>query len=129
MSEPLGRSLHAASVRPDAEAEPMLRQGYEGIRSREVDRVDRPARLAEAVDRLIELYTARNKLEEVKRWRAERSRSVEDPGSKPIEEKWRTPTRLPDRSRRCRHRGHRRTSRGAFHPVIVVRKPTVEVIV
>ncbi len=88
MSEPLGRSLHASSVRPDAEAEPMLRQVYEGMRARErtIAPIDR-RRLAEAVDRLIELYTAMNQFEKVKRWRVERARSVVDPGSKPIEEK------------------------------------------
>lgn len=68
MSESLGRSLHASSVRPDAEAEAMLREGYEGMRARakSIAPIDR-RRLAEAVDRLIELYTAMNKPEEVKR--------------------------------------------------------------
>ena len=65
----------------------MLRQVYEGMRARErtIAPIDR-RRLAEAVDRLIELYTAMNKPEEVKRWRGARTRYVEDPGSKPIEE-------------------------------------------
>jgi hypothetical protein len=66
----------------------MLRQGSEGMRAREktIAPIDR-RRLAEAVDCLIELYTATNKPEEVTRWRAERVRYVKDPGSKPIEEK------------------------------------------
>jgi hypothetical protein len=42
-------------------------------------------RLAEAVDRLIDLYPAANQLEEVWRWWAERARFVEGPESKPIE--------------------------------------------
>jgi hypothetical protein len=88
MSESLGRSLHASSVQPGAEAEAMLREGYEGTRARakSIAPIDR-RRLPEAVDRLIELCTSMDKPEEVKRWRAERARSVEDPGSEPIEEK------------------------------------------
>jgi hypothetical protein len=64
MSESLGRSFHASSVRPDAEAEAMLRKGYEGMRARakSIAPIDR-RRLAEAVDRPIELYTAMNKPE------------------------------------------------------------------
>jgi eukaryotic-like serine/threonine-protein kinase len=60
-----------------AEAEPMLRQGYEEMKAREktIAPIDRH-RLAAAVDRLIALYTATNKPEELKRWRAERARYV-----------------------------------------------------
>jgi hypothetical protein len=67
MSEPLGRSLHTSSGRPAAEAEPMLRQVYEGMRARErtIAPIDR-RRLAEAVDRLIALYPAPNESEKVK---------------------------------------------------------------
>jgi hypothetical protein len=51
MSEPLGQSLHASSVRADAEAAAMLRWGYAGMRTREesITTIDR-RRLAEAVD-------------------------------------------------------------------------------
>jgi hypothetical protein len=66
----------------------VLRLGYEEMKAREktIPPIDL-RRLAEAVDRLTELYSATNKLEEVKRWRAGRARSVEDPGLKPIEAK------------------------------------------
>ncbi len=56
------------------EAEPMLRQGYEGMKAR-AKTIPPPAavRLPEAVDRLIDLYTATNKPDEVKKWHAERA--------------------------------------------------------
>jgi serine/threonine protein kinase/tetratricopeptide (TPR) repeat protein len=58
-----------------AEAEPLLLKGYTGMKEREKTI---PAggrdRLTEAVDRLIELYTALDKPDEVKKWRAERER-------------------------------------------------------
>ncbi len=58
-----------------AEAEPLLVAGYEGMKGRAVTIPDdRKARLPEAVDRLIELYTAMNKPDEVKKWRAERAK-------------------------------------------------------
>jgi hypothetical protein len=59
MSESLGRSLLASSVRPDAGSGPMVREGYEGMRTRakSIAPIDR-RRLAEVVDRLIELCTA-----------------------------------------------------------------------
>jgi hypothetical protein len=70
MSEPLGWSLHASSVRAGAEASAMLRRGYEGMRTREesIATIDR-RRVAEAVDRIIGLYTTTNQLDEVRRWR------------------------------------------------------------
>ena len=51
MSEPLGRSLHASSVRADAEAAALLRRGYEGMRTREesIATIDR-RRLAEIAE-------------------------------------------------------------------------------
>jgi len=55
-----------------AEAEPLLLKGYEGMKQRERSMDKR--RLAEALDRLIELYTATNKPDEVKKWRAERAK-------------------------------------------------------
>jgi hypothetical protein len=71
MSEPLGQSLHASSVPADAEAGAMLRRGYEGMRTREksIATIDR-RRLAEADDRLIDLYTSTNLLGDVQRGRA-----------------------------------------------------------
>ncbi len=67
-----------------ADAEPLLLAGYGGIKVRfdKTPAAD-PARLAmlnrlpEAVDRLIELYTAINKPDEVKKWRAGRAKYLE----------------------------------------------------
>jgi tetratricopeptide (TPR) repeat protein len=71
-----------------AEAEPLLLQGYEGMKAREKAIPPQAAtRLPEALDRLIELYTATNKPDEVKKWRAERARYDKDAGSKPGETK------------------------------------------
>jgi len=58
-----------------AEAEPLLVKGYEGLKGREKT-IPAPAkiRLHEALDRLIELYTATNKPDEAKKWRAERAK-------------------------------------------------------
>ena len=58
-----------------ADAEPLLLDGYEGLKRREA--TIPPAgrvRLPEAVDRLIELYTATNKPADAKKWRAERAK-------------------------------------------------------
>ncbi len=58
-----------------AEAEPLLLAGFEGMKQRE-KATPEPGkiRLAEAADRLIELYTAKNKPDEVKKWQAERAK-------------------------------------------------------
>lgn len=58
-----------------AEAEPLLLKGYEGMKQREKS-IPRAGmtRIPEALDRLIELYTATNKPEEVKKWKAERAK-------------------------------------------------------
>jgi len=58
-----------------AEAEPLLVKGYEGLKKMEkfLEPRDEP-RVREALDRLIELYTATNKLDEVKTRRAERAK-------------------------------------------------------
>jgi serine/threonine protein kinase/tetratricopeptide (TPR) repeat protein len=58
-----------------AEAAPLLRSGYEGMArsAAAIPLVDRP-RLAEALDRLIELSTATNRPDEVQKWQAERAR-------------------------------------------------------
>jgi tetratricopeptide (TPR) repeat protein len=57
------------------EAEPLLLKGYEGMKEREktIPKVGEP-RIGEAVDRLIELYTATNKPNEVKTWQAVRAK-------------------------------------------------------
>jgi tetratricopeptide (TPR) repeat protein len=59
-------------------AEPLLLKGYQGMKEREktIPPLGR-VRLAEAVDRLIELYIATNKPDEVKKWRAERAKYPE----------------------------------------------------
>src|SRR5262249_34419939 len=54
-----------------AEAEPLLLKGYEGMKQRERTAPWEPLdkrRLAEALDRLIDLYTATNRPDEVKKW-------------------------------------------------------------
>jgi hypothetical protein len=58
-----------------AEAEPYLRQGFEGMKQREkaIQAPDASA-LPEALDRLIALETARNRPDEVKKWQAERAK-------------------------------------------------------
>ncbi len=54
-----------------AEAEPLLLKGYEGMKQREKSIPPQGAtRLPEALDRLIELYTALEKPHEVKKWTA-----------------------------------------------------------
>jgi serine/threonine protein kinase/tetratricopeptide (TPR) repeat protein len=58
-----------------AEAESFLLKGYEGLVARE--KTIPPAgsiRIPEALDRLIELYIATNKADEVKKWRTERAK-------------------------------------------------------
>ncbi len=57
------------------EAEPLLLKGYEGMKARA--KSIPPAaitRIPEALDRLIELYTATNRPDDVKKWRAERAK-------------------------------------------------------
>jgi eukaryotic-like serine/threonine-protein kinase len=58
-----------------AEAEPLLMKGYDGMKARA--KTIPPAsrdRLSEAVDWLIELYTATDQPDEVKKWREERAK-------------------------------------------------------
>ena len=58
-----------------AEAEPMLLAGYAGMKQRE--KTIAPIKmnfLTEALDRLIELATATNKPDDVKKWQAERAK-------------------------------------------------------
>ena len=62
-----------------AEAEPLLLAGYEGMKQREKTIPPQgQIRLPEALDRLIELYTATNKPDEVKKWQAERAKYPAD---------------------------------------------------
>lgn len=63
-----------------AEAEPLLLKGYEGMKARqqEIPKLpDAQLRIPEALDRLIELYTATNKPDEVKKWQGERAKYPE----------------------------------------------------
>jgi eukaryotic-like serine/threonine-protein kinase len=56
-----------------AEAEPLLLAGYEGMKQREAAIPEQgKVRLPEALDRLIDLYTATDKPGDMKKWRAER---------------------------------------------------------
>ena len=58
-----------------ADAEPLLLAGYEGMKQREKTIPPQgSARIPEALDRLIELYKASNKPDEVKKWQAERAK-------------------------------------------------------
>jgi hypothetical protein len=65
-----------------AEAEPLLLKGYKGMKAREktIPPQGRP-RVTEAVERLIELYIATNKPDEVKKWQAERAKYPAAPRS------------------------------------------------
>jgi tetratricopeptide (TPR) repeat protein/tRNA A-37 threonylcarbamoyl transferase component Bud32 len=70
-------SLGAALLgqKKHAEAEPLLLKGYEGMKAREKSIPPQAmSRLYEALDRLIKLYTATNKPDDVKRWTAEREK-------------------------------------------------------
>ena len=61
-------------------------KGYEGMKQREKTIPPQAStRLPEALDRLIELYTATNKPDEVKKWQAERAKypaTAPPPGQK-----------------------------------------------
>ena len=61
-----------------ADAEPLLLAGYEGMKQRrKTIPADVKDRLPVALDRVIELYTAMEKPDEVKKWRAERAKYPE----------------------------------------------------
>ena len=61
-----------------ADAEPLLLKGYEGLKAREATLPEQgKIRTPEALDRLIESSIAVNKLDDVKRWRAERAKYLE----------------------------------------------------
>jgi tetratricopeptide (TPR) repeat protein len=70
-----------------ADAEQLLLKAYEGMKEREKSipkSGGADQRIPEALDALIELYTATNKSDEVKKWRAERAKY---PEGKPAEKK------------------------------------------
>jgi tetratricopeptide (TPR) repeat protein len=57
------------------EAEPLLLAGYQGMKQRETTiPLQGKVRLPEALDRLIELYTATNQPDQVTQWRAEQAK-------------------------------------------------------
>jgi hypothetical protein len=71
-----------------AAAEPLLLVGYEGMKKREETiALGRRHCLAEAADRLVDLYTATNRTEELKRWQAERAKYPGSGNSPPPEKK------------------------------------------
>jgi eukaryotic-like serine/threonine-protein kinase len=58
-----------------ASAEPLLQKGYDGMQTREKTIPPQGAiRIPESLDRLIELYTATNKPDDVKKWQADRAK-------------------------------------------------------
>jgi eukaryotic-like serine/threonine-protein kinase len=63
-----------------AEAEPLLVKGYEGMKQR-VKTIPPPGatRIPEALDRLIELYTALDNPDEAKKWQTERAKYPASP--------------------------------------------------
>ena len=69
-----------------AEAEPLLLAGYEGMKQREKTIPPQgKVRLPEALDRSIDLATATNKPDDVKKWQAERAKypaTAPPPGNK-----------------------------------------------
>jgi serine/threonine protein kinase/tetratricopeptide (TPR) repeat protein len=77
----LGQKKYAA-------AEPLLLGGYEGMKEREktIPPLTR-LRLAEAADRLVVLYSATNKPDELKKWQAERDKYPKANKTSPTEKK------------------------------------------
>ena len=81
----LGGSL--LSQKKYSEAEPLLLAGYIGMKQREKTIPPKgKVRLTEALDRMIELYKATNKPDEVKKWQDERTKYPEA-GQMPKEKK------------------------------------------
>jgi hypothetical protein len=68
-----------------AEAEPLIRAGYEGIKRRadQIPSFVKVARLEEALDRLIALAEATGKADEAKAWKDERAKLSDAASSKP----------------------------------------------
>jgi hypothetical protein len=66
----LGGAL--AEMQNYAEAEPLLLEGYEGLKQREAKLpADRKVVLTEALERLVQLYDAWGKKDEAAKWRKE----------------------------------------------------------
>ena len=59
-----------ASGQKYADAEPLLRQGYEGMKQARPRSPDTKDRLTEAVERLVQLYEATGKPAEAAEWQA-----------------------------------------------------------
>jgi hypothetical protein len=73
----LGRAL--LGQKNYAKAEPLLRGGYEGMKAREKTiPPEGSTRIPEALDGLIELYTATNQPDELTKWQAEREKYSAD---------------------------------------------------
>ena len=71
-----------------AEAEPLLVQGYEGLKTREKTIPPQGVKLIpQALDRLIDFYTETGKPDEVKKWQADRERSPPPAESLPLQSK------------------------------------------
>jgi serine/threonine protein kinase/tetratricopeptide (TPR) repeat protein len=60
-----------------AHAEPLLLKGYEGMKQREAKMPKNSPRIPEAIDRLMELYTATDRPAEAAKWKAERQKYPE----------------------------------------------------
>jgi hypothetical protein len=70
-----------------ADAEPLLLAGYEGMKKQEAKIPPQgTGRLTEAVERLVQLYEATGKPDEVKKWQAARAKYPKD-AAKPSEKK------------------------------------------
>jgi tetratricopeptide (TPR) repeat protein len=70
-----------------AGAERLLLRGYEGMKQREKSIPTGSTCLPEALDRLIELYTATNKPDEARKWQAERAKYPPGTTAAPTENK------------------------------------------
>ena len=71
----LGGALLGQKKYADPRSPGLLLAGYEGLKQREAMIPEQgKVRLPEALDRLIELSTATNKPDEVKKWQAERAK-------------------------------------------------------
>jgi serine/threonine protein kinase/Tfp pilus assembly protein PilF len=71
-----------------AEAEPLLVKGYEGMKTREKTIPPQgAARIPEAIDRLIDLYSAMDKPDEANKWRDERAKYPQAKQAAPLSER------------------------------------------
>jgi hypothetical protein len=87
----LGESL--AGRKQYAEAEPLLRSGYEGLKTREqtIPASVRNRILSEALQRLVQLYDAQGKPDQAAEWR--KKLEAEKPSPKGVEKKKPEPDR------------------------------------